>query len=461
MSGKIKDMTQGHPTKLIFFFALPLILGNIFQQLYTVVDAIVVGQGIGVNALAAVGATDWLHFMLSWTIMGLTQGFSVLISQYFGAKDQEKLQKTIHMSIVLGGCFGLFFTFVGLLMAKPVLLLLRTPNDILADSLTYLSILFGGLLVVSAYNVFSSILRALGDGRTPLVAMMIAGCMNIVLDLLFVLGFHWGIGGAALATIIAQAFSALYCFHSICRLQLLSFHKLDWKLDWGIIKELCRLGIPIALQMVIVAVGGMVLQFVLNQFGTEFIAGFTATNKLYGLLECSGISFGFAMNTYVGQNLGARKFDRIRVGMRSVVKLSVFFCLCIGVAMVSFGKPLLSLFVSSDAGNRAQVVEIAYQYLCIMSCTLIFLYFLHAYRSAIQGLGNGTKPMISGAVETVMRVSVALILPNLIGEYGVFFCETAAWFGAAVYLILAYRVELRNAMNAWSQSAPITEQVVG
>ncbi len=444
MSVKVKDMTSGKPMKLIFLFALPLMVGNIFQQLYMVVDAIVVGQGVGVDALAAVGATDWTHWVLLWMILGLTQGFAVMISQFFGAGDIENLRKTVTMSIVLCLGFGVFFTVLGLIIARPTLQLLRTPDDIIDQALIYLSILFGGMLIVTVYNIFSSILRALGDGRTPLIAMILAGCINIVLDLLFVLVFHWGIAGAAIATLLAQAFSAVYCILSVRRISVLSFEKKYWKLDWDIIKHLCSLGIPIGLQMAIIGVGGMVLQFVLNQFGTTVIAGFTATNKLYGLLESSAISFGFAMNTFVGQNLGARKFDRIHEGVRSVIKLSILLCLAIGGIMILFGKPLLSMFVSSSAQNKEQVLDIAYQYLFIMSCTLIFLYLLHAYRAALQGLGNGKKPMISGLMETLMRVGVSLILPRIIGEIGIFFCEPAAWFGAAVYLIFAYYSEIRK-----------------
>lgn len=452
MSARIKDMTTGNATRLIFLFALPLMVGNIFQQLYMVVDAIVVGQGVGVNALAAVGATDWTYWLILWMVQGLSQGFSVLIAQSFGAGDIERLRRTVTTSILLCGFFGIVFTVIGLLVARPILLLLQTPEEILDGALTYLYLLLGGMLVVVAYNVFSSILRALGDGRTPLIAMILAGCINIVLDLVFVLVFHWGIAGAAIATIIAQAFSAAYCLFVLLRLPILSFARSYWRLDWQLIRQLLALGVPIALQMGIISVGGMVLQFVLNHFGTDFIAGFTATNKVYGVLECSAISFGFAMNTFIGQNLGARRLDRIHAGVRSVIKLSIGFCLVIGAAMILFGRPLLSLFISSDAGNHDHVLNIAYQYLFIMSCSLIFLYLLHAYRSALQGLGNGKKPMFSGVMETLMRILVSLFLPRLIGEFGIFFCEPAAWAGAAVFLVIAYYLEIRKVARHWNDA---------
>ena len=437
-------MTTGNPTKLIFRFSLPLMVGNIFQQCYTIVDAIVVGQGVGVDALAAVGASDWINWMLLWMVQGMAQGCGVLVAQYFGAKELDGLRRAVTMSILLCGGCGILLTAVGLLGARPMLLLLQTPSDILEDAYSYLFILFSGLLVVMAYNLLSSILRALGDGKTPLIAMAIAGGINIVLDLVFVLVFHWGIAGAAIATVIAQMFSAVYCFLSLWKVPILRFTKKDWNIDRSLLSQLSRLGVPIALQNGIIAVGGMVVQYVLNGFGTLFIAGFTATNKLYGILECSAISFGYAMNTYMGQNMGARRLDRIRSGIRSVLGLSIGFSAVIGVVAVAFGKMLLSLFVSTTDSNRDMVLDIAYQYLFIMASVLLVLYLLHAYRSSLQGLGNTRMPMVSGFIETVMRVGVALVGPLLLGEFGIFLCEPMAWTGAAVFLIIMYYREVRK-----------------
>ena len=229
MSKKLMDMTTGNPTKLIFRFSLPLMVGNIFQQCYTIVDAIIVGQGVGVDALAAVGASDWINWMLLWMMQGLAQGCGVLIAQYFGAKEMDSLRRTVTMSILLCGVSGVLLTAIGLAVARPMLMLLQTPEEILEEAFTYLFILFSGTLIVMAYNVLSSILRALGDGKTPLIAMGIAGGINILLDMLFVLVFHWGIAGAAIATIIAQFFSAGYCLLSIRRFTLLRLTKQDWR----------------------------------------------------------------------------------------------------------------------------------------------------------------------------------------------------------------------------------------
>lgn len=444
MSKKLMDMTTGNPTKLIFRFSLPLMVGNIFQQCYTIVDAIIVGQGVGVDALAAVGASDWINWMLLWMMQGLAQGCGVLIAQYFGAKEMDSLRRTVTMSILLCGVSGVLLTAIGLAVARPMLMLLQTPEEILEEAFIYLFILFSGTLIVMAYNVLSSILRALGDGKTPLIAMGIAGGINILLDMLFVLVFHWGIAGAAIATIIAQFFSAVYCLLSIRRIPLLRFTKQDWRLDTALIVRLGKLGIPIALQNGIIAIGGMAVQYVLNTFGTLFIAGFTATNKMYGILECSAISFGYAMNTYMGQNMGARRLDRIRRGIRSVLGLSIGFSVVIGAVAIIFGRSLLALFISSTDVNHDQVLDIAYQYLFIMASLILVLYLLHAYRSSLQGLGNTKMPMVSGFIESVMRIGVALIGPLLLGEFGIFLCEPAAWTGAAVFLIIMYYCEVRK-----------------
>lgn len=440
----IKDMTSGNPTKLILAFALPLMLGNLGQQLYTVVDAIIVGQGVGVTALAALGATDWAYWFFLWFMSSLAQGFSILIAQRFGARDYAGLRKAVTMSALIALVTGVVITLAGLLASAPLLRLLNTPGDIFDGALEYLYTLFAGSLVVMAYNAAASVLRALGDGKSPLVSMMIAAVINIALDLLFVMVFHWGIFGAALATLIAQLFSFLYCLHVIRHVDILRMARADWAVDRLTVSRLLRLGLPLAIQHNIIAVGGMVVQFVLNGFGFLFVAGFTATNKLYGMLESTAVSFGYSMTTYMGQNLGARKLDRIHAGMRAVLRLSVAVSVTISLAMIALGRPLLRLFVPADDPNAAQVLDIAYQYLFIMAVCLFILYMLYAYRSSLQGLGNTTAPLLSGILEFVMRVGVALALPPLVGEAGIFFAEPAAWLGADLILVGSYYREVRR-----------------
>lgn len=435
---RIKDMTQGHPAKLIFTFALPLMLGNIFQQFYAMVDTIVVGRGVGVEALAALGAADWLNWMVLGTITGLTQGFSIMISQRFGAEDLQGLKKSITMSVILSAAIAILISILSQIIAFPLLKFLNTPSNVIESSLTYLRITFSGIIIITAYNIFASILRALGDSKTPLIAMIIAAIINVILDILFVMGFHWGVGGAAAATVIAQLFSALFCVAAILRIPILAFEKEDWKINRNYIFKLIKLGTPMAFQNGIIAVGGLGLQYVVNGFGFIFVAGFTATNKLYGLLELAATSFGFSMATFTGQNLGAKKYNRIKSGMRYAIVMAIGISLIIAIVMIIFGREFAMLFISGPQEQAAEVIAVAYDYLFVMSVMLPVLYMLHLYRSALQGMGDTVLPMVSGIVELAMRLSIAFILPIFIGAFGIYIAEVSAWAGAAILLIIVY-----------------------
>lgn len=435
---RIKDMTQGHPAKLIFTFALPLMLGNIFQQFYAMVDTIVVGRGVGVEALAALGAADWLNWMVLGTITGLTQGFSIMISQRFGAEDLQGLKKSITMSVILSAAIAILISILSQIIAFPLLKFLNTPSNVIESSLTYLRITFSGIIIITAYNIFASILRALGDSKTPLIAMIIAAIINVILDILFVMGFHWGVGGAAAATVIAQLFSALFCVAAILRIPILAFEKEDWKINRNYIFKLIKLGTPMAFQNGIIAVGGLGLQYVVNGFGFIFVAGFTATNKLYGLLELAATSFGFSMATFTGQNLGAKKYNRIKSGMRYAIVMAIGISLIIAIVMIIFGREFAMLFISGPQEQAAEVIAVAYDYLFVMSVMLPVLYMLHLYRSALQGMGDTVLPMVSGIIELAMRLSIAFILPIFIGAFGIYIAEVSAWAGAAILLIIVY-----------------------
>lgn len=447
MTTRVKDMTKGKPARLIITFALPLMLGNIFQQLYTVADTIVVGRVVGVEALAAVGAAEWLNWLLLGLIIGFTQGFSLLVSHRFGAEDFDGLRKTITMSIILSLAIAVVMTTVGLVFSKPVLQLLNTPDNIIGDSNRYLSILFSGIIVVTAYNMASSILRAMGDSKTPLYAMIIASAVNVVLDIIFVAGFHLGVAGAAGATVIAQAFSFLYCLKAMRKLAILQIKRHHWDLDKKVIASLIKLGAPMAFQNAIIGGGGLVVQYVINGFGFIFVAGFTATNKLYGLLELAATSFGFAMATFSGQNLGAKKYQRIRTGMNSAIKMAAVTSLITSVAAILFGRSILMLFISGTPTEVEAVVEVAYRYLSTMAAMLFILYLLHLYRSALQGMGDTVIPMISGIIELIMRISVILLLPRIIGEAGIYFAEIAAWVGAEILLMIVYYMRLNKLLH--------------
>ena len=438
MASNIKTMTSGKPAFLILTFTLPLMIGNVFQQLYTVVDTMVVGKALGVNALAAIGAADWLNWLMLGMIQGITQGFGILMAQEFGAGKYDDLRKTIGSSMTLSLLSSVLLLCAGQMIARPVLELLQTPPEIIGDALLYLRIMYLGVPIVISYNLFATVLRSLGDGKTPLYAMIFAAVVNIALDLLFVLGFGLGIGGAAAATLIAQLFSSLFCLYHIRKIEILALCRSDFRLQGHRPMSLLMLGSPMAFQNAIISIGGMIVQFVVNSFGVIFIAGFTATNKLYGVLEVAATSYGYSMVTYTGQNMGAGKADRIRKGTRAAVLISIVTSALIGAVMLLGGKAILSCFISGTPEEFTQTLRVAYYYLSVMSVFLPILYLLHVLRSVIQGMGNTVLPMLSGIAEFVMRAITAVLLPMAFGEVGIFYAEIMAWIGADVILIFSY-----------------------
>ncbi len=463
MAQRIRNMTEGSPARLLISFALPLMAGNVFQQLYTVVDTAVVGQVVGVQALAAVGAADWLNWMVLGIVQGLTQGFSILMAQYFGAGDHRELSRSVGASLTLCAVSSVAILLLSQLSAEPVLRLLNTPGNILGDSLLYLRIIFGGIPVIMAYNFLAAILRALGDSKTPLYAMIVAALINVGLDLLFVMGFHWGIGGAAAATVIAQVFSGIYCFFNVRKVTIIKLEKRDLLPSRQMTAALLKLGTPVALQNGIISVGGMVVQSVINRYGMLFIAGFTATNKLYGILEIAATSYGYAVTSYVGQNLGGKLLKRIKQGMRSAAVIALVTSAVIAVCMLLFGKVFLGLFISGTPSEVDASMKIGYHYLAIMSLCLPILYMLHIYRAALLGLGDAVIPMASGFMEMAMRIGVALFLPLVMGEEGIFYAEVGAWLGAAVLLVIAYfvRIHRLSCSKSWQQEILESETGLG
>ena len=444
MHTKIKDMTTGRPLPLIISFALPLMVGNIFQQLYTVVDTMVVGKALGVDALAALGATDWLYWMVLGMIQGVAQGFGILMSREFGAKQYENLRSVVGSSVSLSILSALLFLVVGLFSAESALKLLNTPTQIMGWSLLYLRIMFLGIPVVMAYNLLATILRSLGDGQTPLYAMIVASISNIVLDLLFVLGFHWGIAGAAIATLIAQGISSVYCLLKIRKIEFLTLKQSHFTLTSALTGRLLGLGSPMAAQNAIIAIGGMIIQSVVNGYSVAFIGGFTASNKLYGVLEIAATSYGYAMITYMGQNLGARTLDRMKTGMRWAIIVAVGTSALIAAVMLIFGQRIIGAFISGTPEEVMEATKTGYTYISIMSICLPALYILHVTRSAVQGMGNTVLPMISGIAEFFMRTGGVLILPAFMGENGIFIAEVLAWFGADLILVPSYFIMFKQ-----------------
>ena len=439
------NMTEGKPLRLIFFFALPLMFGNIFQQLYTVVDTAIVGQGVGMQALAALGTVDWLNWMATGTALGYTQGFSVRIAQNYGRKDYEGLKRTLAHSARLTIIIAIIFTLLGELGLPLFLYLLRVPSDLISMASLYTRILWGGFIFVMFFNYCSSVLRAIGDSKTPLVAMIVACITNIILDILFVLCFHWGIVGAAIATITAQCVSGFVCAVKIYRTPELYFNRSHLKEESYITGDLVRLGTPVAAKNLIIAIGGMTIQTVVNGFGIAFIAGFTASNKLFGLLEIAAVSYGYALTTYVGQNYGANKLERIKEGMNVGILLSIITSIIIAIFMFIFGRDITMLFISSD--NPELLIEAgdtAYLYLCVMAASLPALYLIYAYQAGLNGIGNTMVSMTSGFIEFFIRAILAVIIGIIGFESAIFGAEVAAWFGSTIYLGYYYYKEMKQ-----------------
>lgn len=435
---QVTDMTQGKPAKLILSFAFPLILANVGQQLYMVVDSSIVGRGVGLRALAAVGSADWTYWMILWTIMGLAQGFSTFISRYFGNQDYRSMNKTIAMSTMLCAISGVVLTIIGLFVARPLLVLLKTPGDIIDTSTTYLMTMIAGTLVVTAYNMAASILRSFGDGKSPLIAIMIAACLNVGLDLLFVMVFHWGVFGAAIASVTAQFFSFLFCLVQIRKVEYVQFEKEDWKFDGKMAIKMLSFALPIAMQMIVIAISGMIFQSAINLQGSIFVSGYTAMNKMYGLLESTAISLGMAASTFFAQNYGAGKKDRVRWGIRTTAVISVIMAGCVTVIMLLAGKYLLQMFIDASENGAAEALQIGFRYLMIMSACLVILYLIHVYRNAMQALGNSFWSMISGFTECATRIIMSKGIVLVLGTGTLYFVEPAAWLGALIFIIVPY-----------------------
>ena len=441
---RTKDMTTGKPVVLILVFAIPILAGNLIQQLYSLVDSLIVGQLLGVTALAAVSASGWLDWAVLSIPMGLAQGFSIQAAQYFGANRSEELRRTVGQSILIAAAITVLLEIASQLLLSPVLGWMNTPAETFSLTEGYLRIIYGGLPVVMAVNVLNGFLHALGNSRTPLAALAVASVVNMVLDWFFVGTCHMGINGGACATVIAQVISALISFRAVRRLNLLHPERKDLRPDRRMTVRLIRLGVPIAFQNVIIAVGGLILQGVVNGFGFIFMAGYNAASRLQGLVEMAGASLGNAVGTFAGQNIGAGKKDRVRKGLHSSARIGTGMALVIGGIMVLFGKQILSLFIRDEQALAEQVLAFGYQFLCVMAAGLPMLYLLFVYRSTLQGLGNTFIPMISGFVELGMRVGCALLLPLVLGVWGIYTAEIAAWAGAAVLLIISCYRELRK-----------------
>lgn len=443
----VKNMTTGKPLNLILSFAFPLIITNIGQQFYMIVDASILGRGVGVKALASVGAADWIYWLILWSVAGLTQGFATFVSRHFGNGDFRAMNKVIAHSSVLSVVIGLIFTLIGIICTKPLLNILNTPSDIMEGATVYLYTMICGTLVVTAYNMAASILRAFGNSKAPLTAMIIAAFTNIGLDILFVLVFKMEIFGAAIASVIAQGVSFIYCMFEIKKIECIEIRKDDFIIDFNMSKDLLFLGIPLAMQNISISLSGIVLQSTINLQGSIFVAGYTATNKLYGLLECSAISLGLAVNTFFSQNYGARKFVRVKKGVVTAVKISEIMAIVVSIVMLIGGKFLLKMFIDNTEVGGDDALNVAYLYLTVMLFFLVLLYPIHVYRNALLALGNSYWAMISGVAECVIRVVMAKFVISMVGIEALYFTEPAAWVGAFVFIVFPYYFYQKKLLN--------------
>ena len=449
----LNNMTVGNPVRLILRFSLPLMLGSTFQQLYTSVDTLIVGRGVGMEALAALGTVDWLNWMLFAIALGFSQGFAVRISQKFGEGDIPGLKKVIGLSARQSIFIAILITAGSLLLLPVFLRLLHVPNELRAMASLYARILYIGLPGVIFYNFCSSVLRAVGDSQTPLRAMVIASLTNIVLDCVAVFVLHTGIAGAAVATVLSQVLSGVICAVKMWQTPELSIGWSDLRRSGHENVTLFRLGAPIALKNILISVGGMVMTTVANGFSTAFIAGFTATNKLYGLMEIAALSYSYAVTTYVGQNYGAGRTDRIRSGIRSAFFLSLATAVGFTAILLLFGRPITRLFISSpDPAQSAMAAETAWQYLCYMACFLPALYTLYSFQACLQGLGKTIFSTFSSLIELTCRVSVALIAGYLGSHTLLFAAEIVSWAAGAVFFVISYFALRRTLLPPTAES---------
>lgn len=435
---KTKSMTEGNSLSLILKFALPLMAGNVFQELYTITDTVIVGQFLGVDALAAIGSGGWITWMLISVLCGITQGFSVLAAQCFGANDKEGIRKHMGNSILLSVIICAFIVIGGELILAPLLKLLNTPKEIYDDALLYLRLYYAGCPILMTYNYAAAHLRAFGNSSAPLRAMIIASVVNIALDILFVGPFGWGIAGAMIATLIAQMVAAVYSVYYLANINFIYFSKRELKLSPRLCSKQLYIAAPMAIQNIIICVGGIVVQFVVNGYGVSYIAGVTATNRLYSLIETASISYGHAMTTFMGQNLGAGEIKRIKKGILSGNFIGLVTSFIIMTAMFIFGDIILGMFVTGTTKEIADTMAVANRYLMIMCAFLPVLYVLNIVKASIVGLGNSIIPMISSVGELIFRIAASFTLPVYFGKMNLFYAEPLAWIGAVLVLIPGY-----------------------
>lgn len=437
------DMTKGSPIKLIIQFMIPMCLGNIFQQFYNIADSIIAGQFLGVDALAAIGSTGSLIFLVTGWLNGLTSGFSVWVAQWFGARKTDRMRHFIAMSIYICVAFVVVIT-VGLLAAnEPILRLMNAPENLLDDISSYMVIIYAGLVVTCAYNALAAVLRALGDSKSPLYFLIVSAVINVVLDIAFIVIFHMGVEGCAYATVIAQGISALLCLvYIIKKFPVLRLKKEDFRFSVNTVKKLLGLGIPMGLQFSITAIGTIIVQGAINVYGAVYMAGFSAAGKIQNIICTVFVAFGATIATYVGQNRGAGKMDRVKQGVR-LTQMMILVCSVVLMAVIHFfGKYMIFLFIDPA---ETEVLHAAEIYFNIVSWAYPFLGSIFLYRNALQGMGYGFVPMMGGVFELVARAAIVFVAAANAGFAQVCMSDPAAWIAALIPLIPYYIWVMRKA----------------
>jgi putative MATE family efflux protein len=436
-----KNLTVGNPALLIVSFAVPLLIGNLFQQLYNVADTFIVGRTIGLEALAAVGCTGSINFLILGFMMGFTQGASIITSQRFGAGNGNGIRKSFASSAVLGLGVSAALMAVSISSARPLLMLLRTPPEILEAAYSYIMVIYWGIPASLLFNLCSNMMRAVGDSFTPLVFLVIACVINIILDYVFILGFHTGVEGAAYATVIAQLLSGILCILMIIKkLPVLRLTKEDWKLDIQEILEHLRIALPMGFQMSIIAIGVVTVTFALNGLGTIAVAAYTTSQKIDMVATMPLGSFGVAMTTYTAQNYGARKIERIRKGVIQCAFMSCSFSIAMGILYFFAGHHFAALFL----GTEEAAISLSHTYLKINGCFYLMLACLFIFRQTLQGLGNSLIPTVAGIIELIMRTFAAIILSQYFGFTGLCFASPMAFIGACIPLTCALAFTLKR-----------------
>ena len=431
-----KDLTNGSPMKLILGFSLPLLGGVLFQQFYNLIDTMIVGKFLGKEALAGVGSTGAINFMIIGFCMGVCNGFAIPISQRFGAKDYVSMRKFAAHSIYLAIVFALIMTILASVFCRQTLIWMNTPADVIAYAYSYIIIILIGIPVIYMYNLLSGFLRALGDSRHPVIFVVVGSITNIVLDLFCILVLHMGVAGAAVATVISQLVSGICCLIFILRkIEIIHIRRNEWKVDHSYFGTLCAMGIPMGLQYSITAIGSVILQVAINGLGSDAVAAVTAASKVSMLFCCPFDAMGSTMATYAGQNVGARKLDRLGSGLKACIKLGVTYAIFAFIILFFFGDKFAMLFLDS---NETTVLAHARIFLILNSAFYVPLALVNIIRFTIQGMGFSMFAILAGVCEMAARTAVALILVPLIGFTGTCLASPFAWICADIFLIPAF-----------------------